>query len=105
MQPAGPGLERIFAESLRRAPAGEGPVWAWPIACGQAVAERTAAIDFELGVLRVRVPDAGWRRELQSLAAQYLAVINRFTRESVRRIEFVTEPGGSAGGSARATGR
>jgi len=83
------GLEKIVASSLRRAPAGQGPVLAWPLACGQAVAARTKALDFADGVLRVEVPDAGWRTELQALAPQYLAVINRYVAESVKRVEFV----------------
>ena len=37
----------------------------------------------------MEVPDAGWRAELQALAPQYLAVINRYVAESVKRIEFV----------------
>jgi hypothetical protein len=37
----------------------------------------------------VEVPDAGWRAELQTLAPQYLAVMNRYVAESVKRIEFV----------------
>jgi hypothetical protein len=89
MEQAGIGIERIIAASLRRAPAESGPLLAWPIVCGQAVAARTAALDFEGGILRVQVPDAGWRVELKSLAPQYLAVINRYTAGSVRRIEFV----------------
>jgi len=83
------GLEKIVASGLRRAPAREGPVLAWPLACGQGVAARTKALDFGEGVLRVEVPDAGWRAELQSLAPQYLAVINRYVAEGVKRIEFV----------------
>ncbi len=89
MEQASLGIEKIVAASLRRAPAGTGPVLAWPIACGQAVAARTSALDFDDGILRVEVPDAGWRAELRSLAPQYLAVINRYTGSSVRRIEFV----------------
>jgi hypothetical protein len=89
MEQAGLGIEKIVAASLRRAPAGTGPVLAWPIACGQAVAVRTSALDFDDGILRVEVPDAGWSAELRSLAPQYLAVINRYTGSSVRRIEFV----------------
>jgi hypothetical protein len=89
MEQAGLGIEKIVAASLRRAPAGAGPVLAWPVACGQAVAARTSALDFVDGILRVEVPDAGWRAELRSLAPQYLAVINRYTGSSVRRIEFV----------------
>jgi len=89
MEQAGLGIEKIVAASLRRAPAGTGPVLAWPIACGQKVATRTSALDFADGILRVEVPDSGWRAELQSLAPQYLAVLNRYTGSSVRRIEFV----------------
>jgi hypothetical protein len=36
------------------------------------------------------VPDLGWRAELQSLAPQYVAVINRYIAETLHRIEFVT---------------
>ena len=62
---------------------------AWALACGPAVAARTRAVDFAQGILRVEVPDAGWRAELQTLAPQYLAVMNRYVAESVKRIEFV----------------
>ena len=89
LEQVGAGLEKIVAGSLRRSPAGQGPLLAWALACGQAVAARTRAIDFAQGILRVEVPDAGWRAELQALAPQYLAVINRYVAESVKRIEFV----------------
>jgi hypothetical protein len=99
MQQVKTGLEKIVAHSVRRAPADQGPVLAWPLACGRAVATRTSALDFVGGTLRVQVPNAGWRRELQSLAAQYLAVINRYASESVMRIEFVLEADKNARGS------
>src|ERR1700686_215781 len=89
MEQVGAGLEKIVAGSLRRSPAGQGPLLAWALACGQAVAARTRAVEFAGGILRVEVPDAGWRAELQALAPQYLAVINRYVSESVKRIEFV----------------
>jgi len=89
MEPAAAGIERVVAAALRRAPSGRGPLLAWPVACGQAVAARTSALDFAHGILRVEVPDASWRAELQSLASQYLAVVNRYTSDSVKRIEFV----------------
>ena len=57
---------------------------------------------FRQGILRVEVPDWGWRAELQALAPQYLAVINRYVAESVKRIEFVI-PDKAAGEGARAT--
>jgi hypothetical protein len=89
MEQAGLGIDKIVVASLRRVPAGSGPLLAWTIACGQAVAARTSALDFVDGILRVEVPDSGWYSELRSLAPQYLAVINRYTGGGVRRIEFV----------------
>ena len=62
---------------------------AWPVVCGSAVAERTRAVRFEDGVLRVEVAGPRWKAELQVLAPRYLAMINRYTTEAVRRIEFV----------------
>jgi len=62
---------------------------AWPVVCGSAVAERSRAVSFFGGVLRIEVADAGWKRELQALAPRYLATINRYVREGVQRLEFV----------------
>jgi len=89
MEQIGPVLEKVVSGSLRRAPEGEGPVLAWPLACGTKVAERTRALDFQQGVLRVEVQDASWRAELRELAPRYVAAINRYVSENVQRIEFV----------------
>ena len=97
MEPAGSSLEKIVAQSLRQAPPDQAPVMAWPVVCGSAVAERTRALSFEAGVLRVEVADAGWKSELQVLAPRYVATINRYTLQSVQRIEFVVaRPGANA---------
>lgn len=93
MEHAGHGLERVVAGSLRRAPQGEAPLLAWPLVCGSAVAERTRAVKFLDGVLQVEVSDPGWKRELQTLAPRYLAVLNRYAGQTVKRIEFVIAPG------------
>jgi len=89
VEQAGRGLEEIVAQSLRQAPAGETPLLAWPLVCGSGVAERTRALSYMDGVLRVEVPDAGWKQELQTLAPRYLAAINRYATAPVHRIEFV----------------
>lgn len=89
LEQAGSGLEKIVAQSLRQAPPAEAPLMAWPVVCGSAVAERTRALGFDDGVLRVEVAGQRWKAELQALAPRYLAVINRYTAEAVRRIEFV----------------
>ena len=92
MEHASAGLERIVAATLRRAPVREAPLLAWPLACGQAVAARTRAVSFLDGILQVEVPDAGWRTELQALASQYLAIINRYVVKGIKRIEFSVRP-------------
>lgn len=89
LEQASSGLEKIIAQSLRQAPADQAPLMAWPVVCGSAVAERTRALSFEGGVLRVEVGDAGWKSELQALAPRYVATINRYTTQTVGRIEFV----------------
>jgi predicted nucleic acid-binding Zn ribbon protein len=100
MQHAGLGLEKLVAGSLRRAPQGEAPLLAWPLVCGSSVAERTRAVSFVDGVLRVEVADAGWKRELQTLAPRYLAALNRYAGQNVNRIEFVVDATADAAGPA-----
>ncbi len=92
LEQAGSDLEKLVAQSLRQAPPAQAPLMAWPVVCGSAVAERTRALGFIDGVLVVAVTDAGWKAELQVLAPRYLASINRYTVEPVRRIEFVVTP-------------
>ena len=92
MQQAGTGLERVLSGSLHRTPTSQAPLLAWSLVCGSAVADRTRALFFSDGILRVEVPDAGWRRELQSLAPRYVAGLNRYVAQSVQRIEFVIAP-------------
>jgi len=93
MQPVAADLDKVVARSLRNAPTGQGPLLAWPLACGSTVAERTSALDFVDGILRVEVADAGWRRELQMLAPRYVAAMNRYIAEKVTRVEFVVAAG------------
>jgi hypothetical protein len=89
MEQIAPALEKVVLSSLHQAPKSEAPLLAWPLACGSAVAERTRAMEFSRGVLRVEVPDAGWRAELQHLAPRYVAIINRYKVGTVSRIDFV----------------
>ena len=89
MERVGEGLEKIVSGSLRQGASSEAVVLAWPLACGHAVAKRTRALDCVHGVLRVEVPDASWRAELQVLLPQYLNAIARYTGRSLRRVEFV----------------
>jgi hypothetical protein len=89
VEQAGAGLEKVVADSLRRLPPAEAPLIVWPLVCGSPVAERTRAVGFANGVLRVEVSDVGWKRELQALAPRYVATINRYVGQHVQRVEFV----------------
>ncbi len=89
MEQGGSDLDRIVAQSLRQAPPAQAPLLAWPVVCGSAVAERTRALSFSDGVLTIAVGNAEWKSELQGLAPRYLALINRYTVEPVRRIDFI----------------
>ena len=91
MNRASADLEIIIANALHRAPASESALLAWPVACGSAVADRTHALSFLDGILRVEVADAGWQRELASLAPRYVALINKYSATPVKRIEFVVK--------------
>ncbi|MGA7048861.1 MAG: DciA family protein [Candidatus Sulfotelmatobacter sp.] len=93
LEQAGTGLEKIVVDSLRRVPQAEAPLLAWPLVCGSVVAGRTQALEFSNSVLRVEVPDAGWKREMQSLAPRYLATLNRYAGQKVERVEFVIRQG------------
>jgi hypothetical protein len=87
VEPIAATLEKIVTRRVRRA--ANSPVLAWPLACGSAVAARTQAVSFAHGRLRIEVPNAGWRAELQHLAPRYLVALNRYSADAVNRIEFV----------------
>jgi predicted nucleic acid-binding Zn ribbon protein len=86
MQHARTTLKKIFSDMVRRE--GDGPLLAWPLACGGKIADRTTALSFADGVLTVAVPDDAWRQQLQSFVPQYLAALNQMVAEPVRSIEF-----------------
>ena len=89
MEQASSGLQRLLANLLRDLPVEEAVVRAWPLACGASVAEKTSAIDFADGILRVEVPDAQWRGQLREFAAQYVAALNACVGRPVKRVTFV----------------
>ena len=84
MQHARATLNKIYSNIIRD----EGPLTAWPLACGSRIAARTSALSFTDGVLTVSVPDEPWRQQLQSFIPQYLAALNQVVAQPVRKIEF-----------------
>jgi predicted nucleic acid-binding Zn ribbon protein len=89
LQPAASGLQKVVTDCLRRTAPGDAAVMAWPLVCGSVMAERSRALAFADGVLRVEVAHAGWKQQLQELAPRYLAILNRYVGNRVERLEFV----------------
>lgn len=50
---------------------------AWPAAVGAELARRTEVVALDGGLLRVRVPDAGWRRQLVRMRSEILSRLRR----------------------------
>jgi hypothetical protein len=82
-------LQKLVADVLNRLPTEQIPMEAWQFACGKQVAQRTQAVSFGDGVLRVEVPDASWQAQLRELSGRYLANLNQYSRTRIERIEFV----------------
>ncbi len=91
IEPARGTLQKILAEMLQRVPPEQAPVMAWQFVCGKTVADRTEALDFVEGVLRVRVPDATWRTQLADMMPHYLKLLRQYTGQTVERLEFVVK--------------
>lgn len=89
MEQVGSVLAKIFRDLLEHAPAHEVPIIAWPVVCGEQVANRTRAVVFAEGVLWVQVPDKDWKAQLMELAPQYVAALNTLKGDRVRRMEFL----------------
>lgn len=86
-------LQRIVAEMLARVPPEQAPVVAWQFVCGKTVADRTEALSFADGILRVQVPDATWRTQLADMMPHYLQLLRQYTGQKVDKLDFVL-PGG-----------
>jgi Dna[CI] antecedent DciA-like protein len=106
-------MERISGRSLAARLFGASPARtlalleaAWPLAVGPELARRTEVLGIEGGTLRVRVPDAGWRKVLHRMQPQILGHLREIAGDlAPRRMGFVE--GGlrdtpAAGGSATA---
>jgi hypothetical protein len=79
---------------------------AWPVAVGPELARRTEVISADRGVLRVRVPDANWRRSLWRMRGEILGRLRQVAgRLGPRSIGFVEGPLSSAPPEATAPGQ
>jgi len=70
---------------------------AWPWAVGEELARRTEVVALDAGTLRVRVPDAGWRKVLHLMRNDILRRLFDVAGEfAPRRLGFMETPPGSA---------
>ena len=88
MQSLRRNLGSLAALVLKDAPREEAVPLAWPLACGSAVAARTQAQEFANGMLRVRVPDLGWKAQLESFSPQYCQKLSELCQVKVERIFY-----------------
>ena len=66
---------------------------AWPHAVGPDLAQRTEVVTLEGSTLRIRVPDARWRKELHRMQPEILARLRQTTGDlAPRRLGFVEGP-------------
>ena len=90
MERASADLQAIMSQLLRRAPAADAPVFAWPAICGPSVATRTRALRFAAGRLQVEAPDSAWRTQLAELEPRYRKQFDSLLGPgTVTQIEFV----------------
>jgi hypothetical protein len=90
-------MERISGRSLAARLFGASPARtlalleaAWPLAVGPELARRTEVLGIEGGTLRVRVPDAGWRKVLHRMQPQILRHLREIAGDlAPRRMGFV----------------
>ena len=103
MERAQSGLQHVMRSLLAEMPVAEAVLRAWPLVCGPAVSDRTEALSFADGVLRIRVESREWLATLREMAGTYLAGLRGHcgAGSGVQRIEFVL-PEGDAGSTAAA---
>ena len=93
MEPVRHTLQRIMAEALKKMPAEDAVLSAWPMVCGEVVARYAQARSFSEGTLLVEAADVSWRAQLQDLKLQYCSAITRMSGHKVEQIDFVLPAG------------
>jgi hypothetical protein len=90
-------MDRISGRSLAARLFGASPARtlalmqaSWPLAVGPELARRTEVLGLEGGTLRVRVPDASWRKVLHRIQPQILGRLRELAGDlAPRRMGFV----------------
>jgi len=88
-------LRGVLGRSLASMTAEDRIAAAWPVACGQRLAERTQILSFADGVLSVEVADTAWLKQMRSLSEKLKAELRSIAGVGVTDILF-TLPSTSA---------
>jgi hypothetical protein len=81
-------LKASLGESLGALPAEDRLSAAWPVACGKAMAGRGTVVGYADGVVRVRVEDSAWLRQLLSISGQLAREMGLIAGVPVSEIHF-----------------
>jgi hypothetical protein len=66
---------------------------AWPAAVGPDIARRTEVVALDRGILRIKVPDAGWQRSLLRMRGDILSRLRSVAGDAAPRgLGFVSGP-------------
>ncbi len=88
-------LRGSMAVSLRSMTPEDRLAAAWPVVCGQRIAERTEVLGLEAGKLRIRVADAAWQQQMQSMAERLRHELARIAGVPLTDILFLIGPAAS----------
>jgi predicted nucleic acid-binding Zn ribbon protein len=61
-------MRGALGRSLESMPPEDRVAAAWPVACGQKIAERTRIVGLEGAVLTVEVTDTAWQKQMRSMS-------------------------------------
>jgi predicted nucleic acid-binding Zn ribbon protein len=94
MEPARTGLRNIMKELLRACPEAEAVTLAWPLVCGNDVAQRTRAVEFVDGCLTVAVSDSAWATQLKGFGSRYVSGYEALLGPLVKEVKFNVQHSG-----------
>ncbi len=81
-------LRDVLGRSLESMSAEDRVAAAWPVACGQRIAERTRIIEFAGAVLTVEVTDTAWLQQMRSMSEKLKAELRSIAGVDVTDILF-----------------
>lgn len=85
-------MRGVLGRSLESMPAEDRIAAAWPVACGQKIAERTRIAGFADAVLTVEVADAAWLKQMRSMSEKLKHDLRSIAGVDVTDILFKLAP-------------